>query len=126
MAARILLVDDEPSVRSTCARILSSRGYAITACSSALEALNVVESLSSVDLLLTDVRMPGMDGIRLAGDLRKRFPRLRIIVMTAFPTIDSAVDSLRLGTKDYLVKPFDVQELLDHVSMCLQSLASDA
>src|SRR5687767_7794033 len=104
---RILVADDEDTVRRICQRILTPLGYSLQIASDSEAALALAEQ-QTFDLLLTDLRMPGaMSGLELAKKVRQRLPTIKIIIMTAFPNVDSAVDSMRLGLADYLVKPFD-------------------
>lgn len=115
---RILIVDDEDSVRAICVRTLEPLGYSLQAVSTA-DAAMVCLDTQSVDLVITDYRMPGsMDGLALGQAIKRRFPGTQIILMTAFPAVDTAVGTLRLGALDYLVKPFDQTELIRCVSVC--------
>jgi two-component system response regulator AtoC len=115
---RILIVDDEEPVRTICVRTLAPLGHSLAVAADADEALAYCEK-EIFDLVITDYRMPGtMDGLVLGQTIKRRSPETQIILMTAFPAVDTAVGTLRMGALDYLVKPFDQKELIDCVNDC--------
>jgi DNA-binding response OmpR family regulator len=107
---RLLVVDDEDSQRTVLAGFLKKRGFAVLTAASADEALKAART-GSIDLVLTDLRMPGMSGVDLLKELRRLNPELQVIVMTAFGTVASAVDAMKHGASDCLTKPVDLDEL---------------
>jgi len=110
MSSKILVVDDERAIRMAVRDSLSREGYfAITACSGE-EAIRRCKS-EHFDLLITDLKMPGMSGLELIRGARDILPDIRTIIMTAYASTDSAVEALRLGVSDYIVKPFRLAEL---------------
>jgi DNA-binding NtrC family response regulator len=111
MSIRILLADDNEVFRRPLQRALEAAGFEVVAVSSAEEALDVLGE-STVDVLLTDRRLPGMDGVELLARVKGTHPALASIVMTAYGTIESLTEAMRLGAEDYLVKPFAVPDLL--------------
>jgi len=118
-AKRILVVDDEEVVRSLCSRVLTPAGYAVETAADGREALDRFEQ-EPFDLVLTDQCMPGdLDGLKLGQLIKQRYPQTQIILMTAFPAVDSAVEMLRIGASDYLIKPFGPSELLGRLRSCL-------
>ena len=102
----ILVVDDEPLQRNILKTILSGEGYETYSASSASEALKLVKSYNP-DVVLTDLKMDGMDGIELLDKLRQGKTMPAVIIMTAFGTVNSAVDAMKKGAFDYLTKPLD-------------------
>jgi DNA-binding NtrC family response regulator len=108
--ATILLVDDEEYVRDSTAELLERRGYDVRIAGSAAEALTP-ELIDGVEALITDLKMPGMDGSELVAAAAERRPGLPILVLTAHGTVSSAVDCLRRGAVDYLLKPIDPNAL---------------
>lgn len=106
--ATILLVDDEPAVRFALREVLEERGDRVVEAGSAEEALAEREE---VDAVITDLRMPGHDGLWLLGQLRRREPSLPVIILTARGSERTAVAALKTGAYDYLCKPFDVDEV---------------
>jgi len=106
---RVLIVDDEPGVRESL-RMVLKEGYEPLAVGSSGEALEMLAA-TSVDVVLLDIVMPGMDGLQLLEELRVRFPNLPIVMLTATKTVKTAVGAMKLGAFDYITKPFDVDEL---------------
>jgi DNA-binding response OmpR family regulator len=106
----ILIVEDDPGVRQTLAAGLSDRGYMVVTAASAEEALSRL-AVISVDLVLTDLRLPGMSGVELLRELRQLSTTMVLVIMTADPSIDSTIAALRLEVHDYLIKPFALDEV---------------
>lgn len=125
VSARILLVDDSEVFRRPLQRALEASGFSVVAVPSAEEALDILGG-TPVDLLLTDQRLPGMDGLQLVARIRATHPALAVIVMTAYGTIDSAVEARRRGADDYLVKPFELPDLLRALHRALDQQKSTA
>ncbi len=109
--ATVLVVDDEPYVRDSLATLLGRRGYDVRTAGGAEEALRT-ENLDGTDLVISDLKMPGQDGIALLVRLGKAEPELPVIVLTGHGTVSSAVECLKLGAVDYLLKPVDPEELM--------------
>ena len=108
----ILIVDDEEIVRESCIKILSSeRSYRLLSVASAEEALSVFEE-EEIDLIITDLKLPDMDGIELLKVVRERDPNIEVIMITGYGTVDTAVQAMKLGAYDYIEKPFRPDELL--------------
>jgi two-component system, NtrC family, response regulator HydG len=114
----ILVVDDQRNVRQTTAMLLVNAGYTVFQAATGEEALDVL-SKNRMDLLLTDLKMEPMDGLTLLKRALEDSPRLQIILMTAFGSIESAVEAMRLGASDYITKPFKENELLYRVERAL-------
>jgi DNA-binding NtrC family response regulator len=111
MKRRVLIVEDDEIFLRPLQRTLEVAGYEVVVTPSGEEALDALKG-DDVDLLLTDKRLPGMDGVELVRRIRAEHPDLAVIVMTAYGTIESAVEAVRLGAADYLVKPLESAELL--------------
>ncbi|HEU4401634.1 MAG TPA: sigma-54 dependent transcriptional regulator [Candidatus Polarisedimenticolia bacterium] len=107
---RILIVDDEEAARKSLGQILSEDGYEVTLASEGEEALRLVAQ-ESPEVMLTDLKMPRMDGQELLARVRQGYPDVAVVIMTAHGTIRSAVKALREGAEDYLTKPIEVEEL---------------
>src|SRR5687768_2759186 len=116
---RILVVDDQRNMRTTTALVLSTEGYTVSQAATGQEALDFLTS-NSVDVLLTDLKMEPMDGLTLLKKALEAVPRLQVIVMTAFGSIDSAVEAMRLGAYDYITKPFKDGVLRHRVELALE------
>lgn len=119
MTHNVLVVDDEPKLCDLLTSALSQNGIQVFTAGNGLHALKVLES-EDIDLVISDWRMPGMDGPQLLAEMKIRYPQLPVIVMTAYSTVKNAVQSMRNGAFDYIAKPFDIDELDITVSKALQ------
>ena len=108
---KILIVDDEPIKRSVLTDGLGSAGYSVVAAADAIEAERELAK-NAFDIVLTDLRMPGQDGLTFLRNLKKEQPEMAVIVMTAYGSVETAVEAMKLGAFDYLQKPFSTEELL--------------
>ena len=106
----LLIVEDEDELRELLHAALLREEYDITVASSGEDALRKM-SILSYDLIITDIRLPGIDGVQLVRDVRRRWPDIVVIVLTAYPSLDSAVACLRAGVHDYLFKPCPIAEI---------------
>lgn len=109
--ARVLIVDDEETVRAVVGRTLRARGYICEYAANGVEGLQKARK-KQFNLVLTDLKMPVMDGLSMIEALRRNHPELPIVVMTAYGELDSARRAIQLGVADYLVKPFDYLDQL--------------
>ena len=116
--ARLLVVDDDPDMLRLLSMRLSSAGYQVTAVTSAETALTQLE-IEHPQLVLSDVRLPGRDGLQLFDEIRKRHPSLPVILLTAHGTIPDAVEATARGVFTYLTTPYDGRELLDKIALAL-------
>ena len=107
---RVVVADDEESARISLGQILREDGYQVSLAADGEEALRLVAA-EQPDVLLTDLKMPGMDGHELLSRVRQGYPEVAVVIMTAHGTIRSAVQALRQGAEDYLTKPVDVEEV---------------
>src|SRR5476649_374750 len=119
MTHNVLVVDDEPKLCDLLASALSQNEITVFTAGNGLHALKVLER-EDIDLVISDWRMPGMDGPQLLSEVKLRFPQLPVIVMTAYSTVKNAVQSMRNGAYDYISKPFDIDELDITVNKALQ------
>lgn len=109
---KILIVDDEPWVKMIFTKILGEHGHSVQHCISAEEAFSYVQSDPSLKVMFLDIRLPGMDGIAALPKFLQINPSLRIIMMTAYQTVESVVKAMKSGAVDYLVKPLDPQMVM--------------
>ncbi|MDO9109504.1 MAG: response regulator [Desulfatirhabdiaceae bacterium] len=107
----LLLVDDEQGFVEALARRLVSRGYQAAYVFSGEEALRFLEERKSIDVVLLDVKMPGMDGLETLRRIKAIQPLMETIMLTAHATVTTAVEAMRVGALDYLMKPCDISEL---------------
>src|SRR5690606_29981904 len=111
MTAKVLLVEDDRALREALGDTLLLGGHAYRAVESAEAAVAALEE-EPFSLVVSDVNMPGMDGHQLLGLIRARHPQLPVLLMTAFGAVERAVEAIRQGAADYLVKPFEPKTLL--------------
>ncbi len=119
IAERVLLVDDDDSFRHALGEVLTVHEYQVSSCPDAYHALETLQS-ESIDAVFTDIDMPGMKGDALLTQIRATFPEIPVIAMTAFGTVEKAVELTRAGAADYLTKPFRTQALLDALRRVLE------
>ena len=119
MSHNVLVVDDEPKLCDLLSSALSQNEVHVFTAGNGLQALAILEQ-EDIDLIISDWRMPGMDGPQLLAEIKARYPQLPVIVMTAYSTVKNAVQSMRNGAYDYIAKPFDIDELDITVSKALQ------
>lgn len=113
-SANIMVVDDEPAARLSLAELLSLEGYEVSAAASGEEAVGLLAE-RSFDLAIVDLKMPGMDGLEVVEELQKQSPDTIIIMLTAHGTLETAVQAMRQGAHDYLLKPANVNEIMTSV-----------
>jgi DNA-binding response OmpR family regulator len=112
---RILVVDDDDMLRGSVAEILAEAGYETVEAENGLKALETVKQNPAFDVVLSDMRMPEMDGPSLLAELRSHYPEISVIMMTGEGTIDTAVQAMRDGAVNYLLKPTNKRQLLESV-----------
>ncbi|MBV9608084.1 MAG: response regulator [Acidobacteria bacterium] len=118
---RILVVDDEDAIRSVMSSMLTTAGYCCTALPSGTEALRVLNSGSEFELMLSDLMMAEMDGIALLERAKERFPDMPVVMVTAVHDVSVALEAIRNGAYDYLLKPFEREQLLNAVRRALEN-----
>ncbi len=117
--AKILLVDDEPSILSVLSTLLKAEGYEVTPALGGEKAKEFIES-ENYDLMLSDIRMVPVNGMELLRLVHREKPALPVIMLTAYGSVETAIEALKLGAYDYITKPFKVDELLITVRRALE------
>ena len=118
-AKRILLVDDDPGVSEVIGLLLEREGYRVECASTVRGALQKIGA-AAVDLVVTDLKLPDGTGLDVIAGVRARRPRLPIIMITSYSSIESAIAALRAGAADYVIKPFNNDEFLRAVARALE------
>ncbi len=121
---RLLVVDDEAPMRKACCEIAAGMGFVPLVAGSVQEALSVLRR-QPVEMLLLDLKLPGGGGLKLLTEVKTLYPAMCVVVMTAFATVSSAVEAMRIGAADYLTKPFALEELTGVLGRSSQRLHFD-
>ena len=119
MNERILVIDDEEVIRQLLQRTLQKEGYFVDTAEDGSVAVEKIKA-NFYNLLITDLKMPRFDGISVLKEVKKSNPYIEVIVVTGYPTIESAVESIKVGAFDYLCKPFDIMEVQQTIKKCLE------
>ncbi|WP_324825444.1 sigma-54 dependent transcriptional regulator [Sinanaerobacter sp. ZZT-01] len=115
----ILVVDDEQHVRQLLNKVLTKEGYQVCTACDGLEGLEILQTIN-VDIIISDIKMPKMTGIEFLHRVKEMDPEIAFILITAFATMETAIDALKSGAQDYVTKPFDITEILTAVKkLCL-------
>jgi DNA-binding response OmpR family regulator len=114
----ILVVDDEPSLRHTLSLILQQNGYVVTCASDGKEAMHALVA-GPFDLVLLDIKLPDISGMTLLPEIRKLYAEMPVLILTGHATVDTAMESVRHGARDYLVKPVETYSLMNRVKEIL-------
>jgi two-component system response regulator (stage 0 sporulation protein F) len=109
-AARILIVDDEENARLALTRLLVKEGFLVDSVANGYEALNYLRQ-QVVNIIVTDINMPEMDGITFLRELNKNFPKMNVIMITAYGGVESYLEAMNLGAFEYINKPVKIDEL---------------
>lgn len=118
--ARILVIDDEEIVRLSCKKCLVPEGYEVETASNGVEGLRLAQA-GQYDLILTDLKMPDMDGMEFLAAVKGPQPQAKVIMITGYSTVEHAVRAIKLGAHNYLEKPFTPDALLSAVRDALES-----
>ena len=118
---RLLLVDDEEDFRRTIARRLEKRGFSPSQAGNGEECLSIMERMP-MDVVVLDVRMPGMNGIEVLGRIKKSYPGTEVIMLTGHATTQDGVDGIKIGAFDYLSKPVELEHLLGKIRQAYEKL----
>lgn len=118
-AYKILVVDDETDILSICGRLLKREGLEVTTADGGKKALELA-SRETFDLILTDIKMPEVGGIELIKSIKETSPQSEVIIMTGSGAVETAIEAIRLGAFDYILKPFGASEMLTAVNRCLE------
>jgi DNA-binding NtrC family response regulator len=118
MNERILLVDDDPGLSEVIVMLLEREGYAVFHAPTRKQGIAIVEG-RELDLVITDLKLPDGTGLDVVAGVRARRPRLPIIMITSYSSMESAIDALRAGANDYVIKPFDNEQFLRAIARAL-------
>jgi DNA-binding NtrC family response regulator len=108
----LLIVDDEKSFIDIIAQRLRQRGFFVDCAFTGIEALDILEKKDTIDVVVLDIKMPDLDGIKTLEKIKKKYPLIEVIMLTGHATINSAVETLKIGAFDYLTKPCDLNDII--------------
>lgn len=117
---KILVVDDEQHVRQLIGKVLEKEGYEVLTACNGEEGLEIFQK-NNIDLIISDIKMPKMNGIEFLHKVKEQEPGVGFILITAFATMETAIDAIKSGAQDYVTKPFDIKEILNAVKKILIS-----
>jgi len=119
---KMMLVDDEERFLSTTRKLLEKKDYDVLTATSGADALELLRT-NRVHVVILDVKMPGMDGVATLREIKRRFPMVEVIMLTGHATVDSAVEGMKSGAVDYLMKPADLEEIVAKATDAFQRRA---
>jgi DNA-binding NtrC family response regulator len=111
----VMLVDDEVDFIETMAKRLQKRDFKVLTATTGQQALELVDVNRNLEVMILDVKMPGMDGIEVLKEIKNRYPLIEVIMLTGHATIESAIDGMKIGAFDYLMKPCEIEQLTQKV-----------
>jgi DNA-binding NtrC family response regulator len=115
----LLIVDDELRFLETTAKLFEKRGVRTHTATNGVDALKILET-TRIDVVLLDMKMPGMDGLEILRRVKQKYPLIEIIMLTGYATVETAVEGLRLGAFDYIMKPSTMEELQMNVEQAFE------
>ena len=115
---RVLIIDDEDIVRVSCQRILVPEGYEVKSTKSAAEGFGLLAQ-DPVDVVLTDLKMPDIDGMQVLKRVKEEWPDIEVIMITGYQTITTAVEAIKLGAFDYIEKPFTPSAIVEAIDKAI-------
>lgn len=119
-ASFVMLVDDEVSFVETLAKRLGKRNIEVITAFSGEECLKTVETNQNLDVIVLDVKMPGMDGLEALRKVKEDYPLIEVIMLTGYATIESGIKGMKQGAYDFLMKPCDIEELVSKINDAAQ------
>lgn len=115
MTTRVLLVDDEEAFVDALSKRLTQRGFEVSVAYNGQQAVDSIPKEHMPDVVILDVKMPGMDGIQTLQVIKSKWPLIEVIMLTAFGTVESAIDGLHKGALDYLLKPCAIEIIVEKI-----------
>jgi DNA-binding NtrC family response regulator len=112
IAPFVMLVDDEVPFVETMTKRLEKRNLRVVTAFSGQEAIETLDKNRNIDVVILDVKMPGMDGIETLKEIKKAYPLTEVVMLTAYATVESAIEGMKMGAYDYLMKPCDIEQLM--------------
>jgi response regulator RpfG family c-di-GMP phosphodiesterase len=116
----ILVVDDEDYIRDSVQIILETEEYKVLTARNGVEALKILET-TYVDIVLSDIKMPEMDGVTLLKKIKEKYKNIEVLLITGYPSLDTAVESVKIGANDYITKPFKIDDLINKIKKAYES-----
>ena len=117
---KVLIVDDEQEFRELTVKRLNKRGLRASDTASGEEALETLNKNKLIDVVLLDVKMPGMNGIETLKQIRARYPLVEVVLLTGHASVESAIEGMKIGAFDYLMKPIEIEPLMEKLSQAYE------
>jgi signal transduction histidine kinase len=122
-ATKLLVIDDERVVRHVCQLSLEQENYEVFLAENGMQAMEQLRTHPEIAIVLSDLKMPGMTGMELLHDIRRDFPHLEVIIMTGFATVENAIEAMKLGAYDFLLKPLKTEQIRLVINKCREKIA---
>lgn len=120
---KVLVVDDEPVVRHVCQLSLAQEQYAVFLAENGMQAMEQIRVDPEITIILSDLKMPGITGLELLHDIKRDFPHVEVIIITGYASIESAIEAMKLGAYDFLLKPLTIDQIRLVVNKCREKIA---
>jgi len=120
--ANVLIVDDEKVIRHVCQLSLEKAGYHLELAEHGMQAIELLHAGREFDIILTDLKMPALDGMALLKTVKRDYPHIEVVIMTGFATIESAIDAMKLGAYDFILKPLKTDQIRMVVNKCSEKI----
>lgn len=121
-AARVLVVDDEKIIRNVCQQSLEKVNFKVICAENGLEAIDRIRSFDEISIVLSDLKMPGKNGIELLKEIKRDYPHIEVIIMTGYATIESAIEAMKMGAFDFIIKPLKPDQIRMVTRKCLDKI----
>lgn len=118
----ILVIDDEESILKICKYVLEKAGYEVRTATSGFLGLEILQAVPKIDIVLTDLKMPNMNGHKVLQAVKRDWPHVEVIIMTGFATIEHAIDAMKAGAADFILKPLSGEQIRIAVDKCIEKI----
>ncbi|KAA3620011.1 MAG: response regulator [Calditrichaeota bacterium] len=118
----ILIIDDEETVRKVCKFVLIKAGHVVHSAESGFQGLEILRSNSKIDIVITDLKMPNMDGQTVLREVKRDWPHIEVLMMTGYATIEYAIEAMKAGAADFILKPLSTDQIRVAINKCIDKI----